>query len=270
MRAFFESATKINGNIKHLHGYAEELNRYILHKQNSVMNEKEEATLDQKIDAVNDLFTKLSDKIRRDIKKNQSETLELKRSHENKELVGIRELHTFRQSRDLADVLRNYQTVQCDYRQREKHKLRETFLIANPDATEDDLAMLTDEVQGEALLASAFALGSHSARGILTQAKNRKKKIEKIVEMINTLVQLIEDIDKLVKKNTHVVDEISINITSAEEHTTQANRELSSALRYEMRAMRIKRILAMIVTLAIVGFLIYVFRDQIFNRSGNK
>lgn len=265
MRDFLESASEINADIKHLQGYAEELNRYILQKQNSVMTEKEENALDRKIDTVNELFTKLGEKVRSAIKKNQSKTLELKQSGEKRGVIEMRELHTFRHSRDLADVLRNYQTVQCDYRQREKGKLRETFLIANPGATEEDLEMLTDEVQGEALLASAFALGSHSAQGILMQAKNRKKKIEKIVEMINTLVQLIEDIDKMVKKNTHVIDQIAVHITSAEEHMTQTNRELSSALSYEIRAMRIKRILAMIAVLAAIGFIIYVFRDQIFN-----
>lgn len=270
MRDFLESATEINSNIKHLQSYTDELNRYILQKQNSVMDDKEEAALDKKIETVNDLFTKLCAKIKAAIRKNQSETMGMKQEGAKRGVVDMRELHTFRHSRDLSDVLRNYQTVQCDYRQREKGKLKETFLIANPQASEEDLERLTDGVHGEALLASAFALGSHSAQGILIQAKNRKKKIEKIVEMIDTLVQLIEDIDKIVRKNTHVVDQITVHMTSAEVHTTQANRELASALSYERKAMRIKRIIAVVFVLLLILFLVYVFRNQIPSRRNNN
>lgn len=269
MRDFLKSATETNSNIKHLQSYTDELNRYILQKQNSVMDDKEEAVLDRKIETVNDLFTKLSAKIKATIKKNQSDTMHMKQEGEKKGVIEMRELHTFRHSRDLSNMLRNYQTVQCDYRQREKGKLKETFLIANPQASEEDLELLTDGVHGEALLASAFALGSHSAQGILIQAKNRKKKIEKIVEMIDTLVQLIEDIDRIVKKNTHVVDQITIHMTSAEVHTSQANRELTSALSYEIRAMRIKRIIAVVLVLLGIAFVVYVFRDQIFRKQNN-
>lgn len=249
---FLESSREINTNLKHLNAYTEELKKYTLRKQNSVLNEKEEIALDKKIDAVNELFTTHSDKIKEQVRKNQRETVEMKRSGSNKGIIELRELHTFRHGRDLADALRHYQNVQCEYRQREKDKLRETYLIANPKATDRDLEMLTDGSEGEALLASAFALGSHSAQGILLQAKDRKKKIEKIVETINMLVELIEDIDRIVKKNTHVVDHIYVNMAAAEEHTGQANQQLSSALVYERRAMWIKRTLLLIVLIFIV------------------
>lgn len=270
MREFLEASTAINKDIERLNEYAEDLKKFTLLKQNSVLVDEEEVALDRKIDTLNEAFQELSDKIKLFIKSNQKETKAFREKGVKKSIIDMRELHTFRQGRDLSEVLRKYQNIQCDYKQREKEKLKETFLIANPKASAQDLEMLAEGEQGEAILASAFALGSHSAQSILIQAKNRKKKIEKIVDTINTLVSLIEEIDRLVRKNTHVVDQITVNMTSAEEHTTQANRELDSALRYEIRSMRIKRIIAGFFFILIIIFIVYFFRDAIFNRKKNN
>ena len=267
MRDFLESSTEINSNIKHLNTYTDELRKYTLMKQNSVLTEAEDNALDKKIDAVNGLFTDLSTKVKAAIRMNQKVTTEMRKKDEKKTVIEMRELHMFRHGRDLSDALRNYQNVQCDYKDREKGRLKETFLIANPEASDKDLESLTDTDRGEALLASAFALGSHSAQGILSQAKNRRRKIEKIVEMINILIQLIEDIDKLVKKSTHVVDEISVHMITAEEHTVQANKELEQALYYERKALWLKRLVLLIAILGVVGLIIWVFHSAIKNAA---
>ena len=255
MKDFLESSTSINSSIKHLNSYTEELSRYMMIKQNSVLNEREETALDGKIESVNSLFTELSCKIKAMVRKNQNETLEMRKSGARKGLIEMRELHTFRQGKDLAEALRNYQNVQCDYKEREKEKLRETLLIANPRASEHELEMLTDMEEGEALLASAFALGSHSAQSIMVQARHRKRKIEKIIEMINTLVQLIEDIDKLVKKSGEDTDRIVVNMVLSEEHTTMTKRELTSALISTKRRMWFKRFFffILIIIIALIG-----------------
>lgn len=270
MREFLETSTAINQNIKQLDEYTNELKKYTLLKQNSVLTEAENNALDRKIETVSTAFQNLIDKVKVAIKTNQHETMKMISNGAKKNVIEIRELHTFRQGKDLADALRRFQDVQCDYRQREKEQLKETFLIANPKATERELEMLTEGEEGEAILASAFALGSHSAQGILKQAKNRKKKIEKIVERINILVSYIDEIDRVVRQNAPTVDQVTINMVAAEEHTTQANQELSSALRYEMRVMRIKRILAFVGVCIIVGMIVYIFGDRIFSRNNGN
>lgn len=270
MRDFLQNSKEISGNIKKLDAYSAEIFKCVTLKQDSVLTEEEEKDLDKRIETLDEMFNALCKKIKAAIKMNENETLDLKMKKGNKSVVETRELCTYRNWNDLSKALRKHQDVQCTYKDKEFSKLKELYLAANPEATEKDFEKLADKTQGEALLASALALGSHTAQSVLIQAKNRKMNIEKIVERIDVLVQLLVDIDRIVKKNTNVIDQISINITSAEMHTTQATRELTSALAYERRTMWIKRLLFWLVFICLAVFIVFFFKDQIFSRKSNK
>ncbi|KAI4291332.1 hypothetical protein PAPHI01_0606 [Pancytospora philotis] len=268
MRDFLKRAEEISSKIRRLEEYADEIHIYIAQKQNSVLNENEEDAIDTKIDAATDLFTALSVKVKMSIKKDQDETLDMKQKGGKKGIIETRELYNFRHSRDLANVTRKYQSIQCEYKEKENAKLRDTFLIANPDATEEDLQLLTDGMHGEAQLASAFALGSRSTQAVLLQAKNRNKKIGKIAEKVEVLVQLLKDIDRLVKNTRPSIDNIALNMESAEAHTTKAVGQLTAAAAYQRRAMFIKRIIFAVVIVCIILLGLYFF--SVFYRRPSK
>jgi syntaxin 1B/2/3 len=262
MRDFLSSVSAITEGIKKMNEYAEELEKYTLLKQTSVLNVEEERGLDRKIEITNMHFLDLSRMMKESIENLQKDTKKLSNTDKDKKIIENQELYTFRLKDDMAKALRKYQNVQCSYKQREDEKLKETFLIANPKATKSDLEKLTAGQEGEAILAAAFALGSHSAQGILNQAKDRKKKIEKIIETINILVSLIGDIDKLVKKNAHVVDQITVNMVAAEEHTVEAIGQLDSALEHERRAMFWKRCIYGFLLFLILFFIGYITKGK--------
>lgn len=262
MREFLESVTNISNTTSKLDEYIEGIDKCILTKQNSVLNEEEENVLDSKIECLNSTFVQQSESIKEQISKLQKETELIKSESKDKRMIEMRELNIYRLRSDLTNAIRRYQDVQCDYKNKEKSKLKEAFLIANPKATDEDLKKLS-ESDGEAVIASAFALGSHSAQGILNQAKNRHKKIEKIVETINTLVKLIEEIDSLVKKNSTIVNQIEVNMTAAEIHTEGANNELFAALGWEISAMRIKRIIAGVAVVIFIVFILWILRGRV-------
>lgn len=255
---FLNSSKEISEKIRRLREYTDKLQQYTLTKQNSVLSSAEESALDSKIDTVNDLFTNTSSEVKEMVHKNQRKIIHLVNEHAPENTIELMKLHTFRHARDLSDAVRGYQNIQHDYKERERATLRETYLVANPQASDQDLERLTSTDEGESLLASSFALGSHTARGMLSEAKNRKQKIDRIVQLITTLVQLIEDLDTMVRDQASVTDNIATHMSIAEEHTTQTNKELTSALKYEKRAMRIKRILFFIFIIIIVAGLFWL------------
>jgi t-SNARE complex subunit (syntaxin) len=264
MRDFLEQSKEINRKIEQLEVYRRDLEQTILLKQNSVLGEKEDKILDKKITAINNVFRDVSTKVQQMIKANQEATEKLRKSSGSaKEEMDMRDLHTFKQGKDLSNVLRNYQNTQYNYKEREHARLREAYLIAHPDASDKDIQKFEEIGTDETAMSIAFSLGSRSAKGIIMEAKQRRKKIEKISEMIKTLVGLIEEIDKVVKKNKNTVDHITINMTTAEAHTEQAARELTSALEHERTAMRIKRIIFIVVVVIIIFVLLYFFGNWI-------
>lgn len=267
MRKFLELSAETSDKIKKLDGYVDEFKSYTLSKQNSVLTDKEEQKVDNKLKAIDKIVMFLSSEIKIDIEKQQEETRKMAKFIKNNpgangisvSEVEMRELHTFKHGNDLSKALRNYQNMQCSYKESEKDRLKEIYLVANPEATEEDIKNLNDESKCESLLASAFALGSHSAKGILEEANNRKAKIEQIVKLINSLVTLIDEIDNTVRKNGKIIDKISLSVASSDTNTSHANSELRKALAYERKAMYIKRIIAAIIVICIVGFFAWIF-----------
>lgn len=243
MREFLESAGEIEKNIETLRKYTNDLKRFLRIKQSTILREEEESELERKISATNDLVKEVGDKTRAQIRKNQEKTIELIKKNERKSYIAMREQRTTMHAKSLSEALKDFRNLQAEHSAREKEKLKETFMIAKPNATEEELEALEDREEGDALLASVFALGSHSAQGVLIQAKNRKKKIDEIASLINTLVSLIDEIDKMVRKQSPAVDHITVNMTSAEAHTAEANRQLESALGYQRAINRWKKIL---------------------------
>lgn len=259
MRFFLYSSEKINSKLKKLQSYIAETKRFMLIKQNSVMNHKEETALEHKIDIVNRLFTKVSGEIKEMIETNQKKTKELKKDkNSSKKLIEIRELHTYRHGRDLADALTHYQNIQCEFKDKERERLRDVYMVSNPSVTEEELEKLNrGGEEAETMIAASFALGSNSAQGLLNEAKTRNTKIKKITELITTLVNLIDEIEEKINDNDSFVDDIVLNIAVADEQTGEANRQLKKTLSYEKSVMRLKRILFVISMIVVGCFVIW-------------
>lgn len=230
---FLISCKKTQNDLDKLEGFAEEFDKNTKFKQNSVMTEDEEKKQDAKIDAIILSFTSLSNTIKNQIKRSIKETNKLKDKNTNLHVLDLRENHTLGHSKRLSHILKKFQNVQYNYRRREKDKLKETYLIACPDATEEQLKDLEDMNKADAVLASAFALGSNSSKAILNQAKTRKRKIEQIVEKISKLVELIEEIDRITQENTDKIDKIVITLENANENTEAAVENLETAREYQ-------------------------------------
>ncbi|KAL6122674.1 hypothetical protein NUSPORA_00202 [Nucleospora cyclopteri] len=256
---FLTNCKKMQNDLKHLEMYVIELDKNMKIKQNSILSQEEESNLDLRIDSTITTFTHLSEELKGNIDKSREETELMKKRNGNNHLIDLRENHTLGISKKLSDVMKKFQNVQCDFRRREKDKLKETFLIACPDATEEQLNNLDDPDKAEEALNLAFSLGSKSSRGILNEARSRKDKIDNIVEKINKLVQLIDEIDKIVNSNTAITDRLVLNMQESVQHTERAVTELRSAREYQDRRNWLTRIFtfAFFLFVLIIILLIY-------------
>lgn len=239
---FLTLSKKIQNDLRHLETYIDELDKNMKIKQTGVHTQEQENMIDMRIDGIITTFTYTSNQIKDTIEQETEETQKLKLTSANKYVIDMRESHILSQNKHLSETLKKFQNVQYEYNQREKAKLKQTFLIACPDATEDQLKALENPDKADELLNSAIALGSASSKNILQEAKTRKDKIKNLVEKINQLIKLIQELDNLVKSSNVTTDQLVINIEDAAQNTEGAVRELHLAREYQERRNKLIRI----------------------------
>lgn len=263
MNSFLENSTLIFANIAELKKIVKSMGEYISLKQTSVMTEDQESVVDGKIEELDMKFDKICISIKNAIKLAQEETNKLDKENAiDKSEVEMRNLHSHKFYKELKQTIFNYRNLKSEFKNKEKDLLKQAYQIVNPKANDESLEKILSEPDSDNALNSAFSLGGNSAKQMLQTAKNRRKKIDKIIEIINRLVSLIEEIDNIVKANTAVVDEIVINMTQSEKHTAQANKELEQSLVYQRRINFIKKCLLGIVCFAAIVILIYVSSNR--------
>ncbi|ORD98780.1 hypothetical protein A0H76_1932 [Hepatospora eriocheir] len=257
---FLIQADKHRNNIKKMRELIEGLERRLKHKQNSVLSSEAEKKENNKIDTLMDLISGKGEETKEWIENSKEEINELKETNENQNNISLKENAVLSISKNLSNQYKKFQSIQYQYKHKEKEMMKETYLIACPDATDEQLNALNNTEQAEAILESAFALGSNSAKSILGEAKTRKKRIDKLVEKINKLIILIDEIDKIVKSNDEVVDNLVLTMDNIERNTGEATGELRQARIYQDRTNAWKRIifyifffLAVIIFIAIGG-----------------
>lgn len=259
MKEFLDNSALIFGNINELKSTTNEIDKYISLKQTSVLTEEKEDALDRKISQLDEKFEQTCNSIRNSIEsaKNELNTIEKKESA-SKEEIEMRNIHIKKYYKELSEVIYSYRNLKSEYKNKEKDLLKQALQIVSPKSNDRDLDKMLDGEDSEKALTTAFAVGSGSGQQMLKRAKSRRKKIDNIVDSINKLVVLIDEIDKIVNKDTQVVDEIVVNVTASEMNTRQANKELESALKTQRRINLIKRALLTVLGIVIVFFLIYI------------
>ena len=258
---FLVFVKKTQNDLKHLEVYIEELKKNMTIKQTSIQTKESEENLDLRIDSCITTFSHTSKEIKSEIDKAASKTRELKNTGTtNTYLINMRESHILALSKKLSSLLKLFQDVQHNYKQKEKERLREVYKIACPQATAEEIEELEDPDKAEKMIEAALTLSSTSSKNVLAEAKNRKDRIEKIVEKINELVNLIAEIDKIVSSNSAETDRIVLNMEDAARNASQARQELVTARSYQNRRNWYIRLFGGTFIIIIAILIIFVIR----------
>lgn len=261
MKNFLENSKLIFANIEALRKIVKTSQEYVSLKQTSVMTEDQEIVVDKKIEELDLNFDKVSSSIKDAIKATQDETNRLEKADLiDKTEIEMRNLHIHKFYKELKQTIFSYRNLKSESKNKEKDLLKQAFQIVNPKADDASIDKILNEKDADSSLNSAFSLGGgSSSKRMLETAKNRRKKIDRIIETINRLIAMIEEIDKMVKKNANVVDDITVNMTQSEKHTAQANVELERSLVYQRRINFIKKVLFGIVAVLVLFLLLWAF-----------
>lgn len=271
MRDFLRDSRRIMNDIETLNSYTASIDYLSSQKNNSVLSKEEECGINKQIDVLNGRFKGLSKGIKETIDRFSSETADLEReSRGDGYYYETRKIHLHAYSKRLTEAINRYREAQIKHREDEVDKFRLQYIIAKPDATEQEIMEFIKDDDGTKV-ASAYALGAHSAQGILEEAENRKKNIRKIEEGVQEIVDLLNLISQEVSKRTEVVETINDELITGEENTAAANVDLESALTYQIRATRIKRLIVYgVLTIVVVVVLYLLLRNNFFGLFNDR
>ena len=257
---FLRRITRIKEDIDKLRAYTSKFSELQGKKLRDVLEPQEEREISGQIEAVAELFRKQSRHIKTELEGISLENSRTKNECGEESLeYQSRNLHWQRCTKHLTMEINMFRQEQVKYAQNEKEKLRSQYMVINPKATNEEVAELLANENSDAILQEALAGGSESSRRQLEEAKDRNKKIRSLTKRLDELLELINDLQKMVNRSGCVVDKIDVKMSKTKASTEAANRDLEVAYRYQMRAMWIKRIIYGVVALVLVLVAIYIF-----------
>ncbi|ELQ73836.1 SNARE protein Syntaxin 1, partial [Trachipleistophora hominis] len=163
---------------------------------------------------------------------------------------------------NLTQVVSDFRYVQVEHNNREKEMLREQYLIARPEASEKEISELMTTNNAADVLKNAF-INDNTHDLEYRQAQKRLEDIKVIVDYIDQLCQLLRDIDQMVAGQADFVDRIEIDVSVSRENTRNMNVNLRKTLKSTRRWKLFKRILLLIVGVALLVLIIWVFNSVV-------
>lgn len=256
---FLRKITKVKEDIDRLGSYTNKISELYGKKLRDVLRADEEKEISQQIEVVADLFRKQSHGVKAELEEINNENVKMKKAQKEDSLeYQSRNLHWQRCTRGLTTEINRFRQEQLKYSQNEKNKLRSQYVAINPKATDEEIARLLSNEDSEGVLQEALAGGSESSKRQLEMAKDRNTKIKSLTKRMEDMLELINELQRMVNSSGTVVDKIEVNMEKTKVTTQAANKDLQVAYRYQVNVMWIKRIVYGVIMVALGIGMLYV------------
>ncbi|KCZ75481.1 hypothetical protein H311_03541 [Anncaliia algerae PRA109] len=250
---FLNKITLIHNDIKKLTKFTNKYYDLCKTKLRDVINEEKEEEINKGLESISDLFKTQTESIKDDL-----EILD-KENNNIKQILGeespdyqIRNIQFQKVTQDLKTEINKFRSEQLKYKKEESTRLKDQYMIVNKDATEEEVDNIINSEGSAEIIQKAIAGGSSSSKKQLQKVENRNKKIKDLTKRIEELLGLINDLQEMVNKSGNVINKIEIKMSKTEATTDLANKDLQTALRYQVSRMWIKRIIYAIIAIIIL------------------
>ncbi|KAI5189438.1 hypothetical protein NEMIN01_0501 [Nematocida minor] len=149
---------------------------------------------------------------------------------------------------------------------KEKERLKEQYLIANPDASNNELDELNDEERAESLIKAAYSLGSKEEKENVEEAEKRSKNVFKILKDIKTLESIGERLQKIIETASEPLCSTAIATYTTNKNTEQTNRIIERIRKQRRRKRTLKIIttsIVFILGIVIIGYIVKILKPFI-------
>lgn len=254
--AFLNSTTEVQDLVNTLPKEVDELER-IKDRSNGVIKEEDREALMGGVNGITSEFTRKITIAKLRIEELHKDNEKYKKKHGQDKQYAQRNDHFRSLTIRLADCIERFRKVQVQLSDVETERLKAQYAIARPTATEEELDNLETDESGQAVLESAYTIGSQSAKKVVEKAGRRHKSIQVLIKNIEELAKLTQELNTLVVQSGEAIDKIEIKADTHVHTTEEAKKSLEKAEIYQKRATKFKKIFFVIVfVLFVLAFFI--------------
>ncbi|KAN0027392.1 hypothetical protein ACTFIU_010339 [Dictyostelium citrinum] len=225
-------------------------------------NQKYEADIQLILEVTNSSFSELKNKL--DSMKTSNEKHSFSKSSTPTE-VRIRNSMYNTLTQKFIEMMREYQEIQNNYKNKYKEKIERQYKIVKPDATHQEINEAIQSGDSKKIFEETI-LYTHlhtQALNALDYIQDRHNDIIKLEQSIKELHQLFLDMAVLVHNQGELLNVIEENINSAVSDTREGTQNLQEANKLHKKSRKKMYILLIIVSIVLVVILVPILSTQI-------
>ncbi|KAI0065439.1 t-SNARE [Artomyces pyxidatus] len=255
MTTFYNEISSIQDQIRQLDinvSKISDLHSRILNQMDEALRKQTEAVLDELVAETRTLNNELKARIL-DLEKQPTPPGQDARIRKNQtSLVRAK----------FVEAVQNYQQVEQQYRKQYEERVRRQFKIVKPDATDEEVKAVVEDVQGSGgqVFSQALMSSNHygESRAAYREVQERHEDIRKIERTLAELAQLFNDMNLLVVQQDDTINAIETSAAQVEgdteaglAHTEKAVKSARSARRKRWICFFIILIILLVIGLAV-------------------
>jgi len=228
-------------------------------KHTSATLTEQERTISSDLDRLIQENTKFCISIKQDIEVLEHEVEKAKVEEPDEPETRIKDI-TFRALKGkFADVLRESQNTQIEYKTAVKTKIARQAKIIDPSLTQDQVEAVCNDPEGAGKLLEnkMLGLGHMKLKNAVLDIQDKYKDIQKLERSVQIVHQMFVDLQIMVQAQGEMLDNIELNIQDAKDYMKKANVQLGKAKKSHQIYRKYKCCL-LIILLVIVGIAVIV------------
>ncbi|THD23749.1 S-syntaxin [Fasciola hepatica] len=176
--------------------------------------------------------------------------------------VRLRRTQWVSRSLKFTNLMKQYATIQCDFRERCKLQLKRRLEVAERPVTDEELdeMLKSDNPQ---IFTQGILMDTQQARQNVADIEARHEDIMKLEQSIRELYDLFNDLANLVETQGELIDRIEYNVANTKDHVESAKIAVTQAVVYKKKTRKKKIIIISVVTAVVVLLIIILIASLV-------
>ena len=144
--------------------------------------------------------------------------------------------------RGLKDAIREYQTMDSDFRKKLQEQMARQYRIVRPDASEAEVRAAVEDTSNQQVFSQALLQSDRrgQSRSALSAVQNRHEAIQKIEQQMIELAELFQDMEALVVQQEAAVVNIEMKGEEVVDNMDKGTQEIGTAIQSARNARKWK------------------------------
>uniref|UniRef100_UPI00358F73EA syntaxin-1A-like n=1 Tax=Myxine glutinosa TaxID=7769 RepID=UPI00358F73EA len=248
MPDFFKEVENVNATFEKM-----EENLKLMREKHSDILTTPQADNDRKaeLDQLMDVVKKDATFVRTVLKAMDKRISHDEQSGENVSKQRIEKVQYTTLSQKFMDIMSNYNTMQCEYRERCKQRIQRQLEIAGKSRTDEEMENML-ESNTSSVFTDGIQVNSGEIRQALSEIEARHTDIIRLESSIRELHDMFLDMASLVQSQGDMVNNIERSVLCSVDYVEQAKQETKHAVRMQSKARKKIILIGVGVTLILI------------------